>query len=590
MNQSQVQDVINFLFPSGTRGNKGEISSPPIWPPDLFGVAAHFAAITDCYTELLSFNESNGIGFKIHSIHSTLIAAGEDLSESVEFEACLEQTLDLIESTWAVLCNGILPEGTSDSWKLAVLKLLILADVACDGMGFYDPRLSPTESSDTGYRLKGWIPQVYSWMSNPDFYAKIVLDVSADDSQWYWNIKELVSQSTIDTDNAFEKYSAASACILIDSSRLCVLPKALTPRVGCTIRSLTENLSVHPGTGQVESKWFNHKFDAGFNEKVLNILIVPYPFSVSSSDFQGSSTHIPTVNSFSVNPTWLSEAPNIVELVKSLFMEAKVEGREIDVVILPELALNENTYLDIANMLASLSNGFMMLVAGVGTQGSHDYHINTSFTAYIEGGKIQGYNIQKKHHRWKLDKDQVKTYGLTGRLKPDLDWWEDTYVTGRTVDYHVFQKGACFATLICEDLARQDPCKPSIQSVGPNIIFALLMDSPQLKNRWPGRYTLGLIEDPGASLLTVTSLGLVTRSNWLHNGSRQTIALWGDQKGITEIDLPIGYHGVLLVLANVEKPLYTLDNRSGNGQFWELESLLPLKGSKTLDKPLLEGL
>jgi hypothetical protein len=66
--------------------------------------------------------------------------------------------------------------------------------------------------------------------------------------------------------------------------------------------------------------------------------------------------------------------------------------------------------------------------------------------------------------------------------------------------------------LICEDLARQDPAAELVRAVGPNLLVALLMDGPQLANRWPARYAAVLAEDPGTSILTLTSLGMVERS------------------------------------------------------------------------------
>jgi hypothetical protein len=45
-----------------------------------------------------------------------------------------------------------------------------------------------------------------------------------------------------------------------------------------------------------------------------------------------------------------------------------------------------------------------------------------------------------------------------------------------------------WSVLVCEDLARKDPAADLIRAVGPNLLIALLMDGPQLKSRWPGRW------------------------------------------------------------------------------------------------------
>lgn len=61
------------------------------------------------------------------------------------------------------------------------------------------------------------------------------------------------------------------------------------------------------------------------------------------------------------------------------------------------------------------------------------------------------------------------------------------------------------------------------------------MDGPQLPNRWPARYAAVLAEDPGTSILTLTSLGMVNRSRPLKDGVRvpvsRVIALWRDAFG-----------------------------------------------------------
>jgi 5-methylcytosine-specific restriction enzyme A len=51
-----------------------------------------------------------------------------------------------------------------------------------------------------------------------------------------------------------------------------------------------------------------------------------------------------------------------------------------------------------------------------------------------------------------------------------------------------------------------------MRSVGPNLVVALLMDGPQLTARWPARYASVLADDPGSSVLTLTSLGMCLRS------------------------------------------------------------------------------
>ena len=47
-----------------------------------------------------------------------------------------------------------------------------------------------------------------------------------------------------------------------------------------------------------------------------------------------------------------------------------------------------------------------------------------------------------------------------------------------------------------------------LRAVGPNLIIALLADGPQIASRWPGRYAAAFADDPGSSVLTLTSAGM----------------------------------------------------------------------------------
>ena len=121
--------------------------------------------------------------------------------------------------------------------------------------------------------------------------------------------------------------------------------------------------------------------------------------------------------------------------------------------------------------------------------------------------------------------------------------------------------------LICEDLARQDPVTEVVRAVGPNLVFALLMDGPQLRNRWPSRYASVLAEDPGCSVLSLTSLGMSTRSRPNRDtgdavDKSRTIGLWRDAiYGEREIALSDGQDACVLSLVCRTEPEWTIDGR-----------------------------
>src|SRR6185436_17599598 len=107
-----------------------------------------------------------------------------------------------------------------------------------------------------------------------------------------------------------------------------------------------------------------------------------------------------------------------------------------------------------------------------------------------------------------LDAGQIATYQLGGFLSGSRSWWESIPIPRRRLSFLTSNAWLTLAPLICEDLARLDPVSDLIRGVGPTLLVALLLDGPQLQNRWPARYAGVLAEDPGTSVLTVTALGM----------------------------------------------------------------------------------
>lgn len=120
------------------------------------------------------------------------------------------------------------------------------------------------------------------------------------------------------------------------------------------------------------------------------------------------------------------------------------------------------------------------------------------------------------------------------------------------------------SVLICEDLAGPDPVGDLVRAVGPNLVIALLMDGPQLKGRWPERYAMALADDPGSSVLSLTSLGMSELSRPAQGASRsRVIALWKDHGGTsTELDLPAGCGRIVVSLSFQYEEEWSADGRS----------------------------
>jgi hypothetical protein len=87
------------------------------------------------------------------------------------------------------------------------------------------------------------------------------------------------------------------------------------------------------------------------------------------------------------------------------------------------------------------------------------------------------------------------------------------------------------------------------------------MDGPQVKSRWSGRYASILSDDPGSSVIALTSLGMVKRDTTF--GLSRVIGLWSEHSGkkLQEIGLAEGAEAVLLILKLGEVNEKTADGR-----------------------------
>lgn len=256
------------------------------------------------------------------------------------------------------------------------------------------------------------------------------------------------------------------------------------------------------------------------------------------------------------------------------FEKAERQGKTIDALVLPEASIDPSTHDKIIGHIESKAsvNRPILFIAGTlnNTPGKNENITNCNLI--YATGKYVSFN-QRKHHRWSLDDTQIGGYAHTPPPFKDTRWWESIQIHNRELYYYVFRKNSCLTTLICEDLARTDPCQSSIRSVGPNLLIALLMDGPQIKGRWPERYAMGLADDPGTSVLSVTSMGLIHRSNATYRKNSKTVALWKDcENSIKELNLHSRSFGLLLELACKDRIEETLDGRDDGGcaQVWTL--------------------
>lgn len=565
-----IQDVLDELLPAGTPAPPNETVGAdiwqfcPPWPADLFGVAATLAERSGAYTEM-GLVLSKGVADRNAKVSASI--RSQQIGSQWREQGYPPQA---VQTLWSALlahrAHHVCDEtaASAGGWKDIALKLLAIADEAATGFGFI-----PT-------------PDVKS-------LATLVLDAF------------VAVQRSTELPPGGPPYVPNSLCILISPDRLCVLPKALTPQVGCNLRSLSHHLALLPGIGVVKPTWYigtssrlpamddsgtatadQRKF-ADFER--FNLLLVPFPYMISRSGFRQTC---PAQNGldglFGLDMNWMEHdgeeiaEDKITTFIADLIRTTERDVGEIHAIVLPESSLPRDVALSVAAHLARTFPHVELLIAGVMHE-DHNGVRNEALLARLEGEDRPSKVLQGKHHRWRIDPRQVNQYQLGRQLGASHSWWEDINVHNRELAFGLSRANTVIAALICEDLARFDPVLPVLNSIGPNLVIALLMDGPQLQSRWPGRYATVLAEDPGSAVLTLTSIGMIDLSRRHNEEPCRVIALWKDASGpATELLLPQGAQALTLSLKAREQVQYSMDLRSDEGAAISLtlESVWPV--------------
>jgi hypothetical protein len=357
-----------------------------------------------------------------------------------------------------------------------------------------------------------------------------------------------------------------------------VLPKIRTASTGGA--SFSRYACVYrPG---LETRW--HKLPArhrGTDPQAehAHLLLLPWPLRVRETDFAAVEG---TVRRLAKEPFGFFEfAPEErldLDLVDRMLIAARDEVGHVDVVLLPESAVEESELDELEALLDR--HGVVYLQAGLrkrstrpGGLGSNQMHVGVN-PRLEKGAPLPGspggqwFHIrQDKHHRWSLDESQIYQYHLGGALHPHIRWWEAIDTPRRTVQVVEVGEGIAIVSLVCEDLAQNDDVAEVIRSIGPTLVSGALLDGPQLTSRWPARYASVLADDPGSAVMTLTSFGMAQRSRPPGHDPSPVIALWKDPaRGTREISLEPGAQGVLLTVCGARATRRTADGR------WPVES------------------
>jgi hypothetical protein len=555
-----VGSVVAELLPLGTnpadlnpQDGTPDWSHPPLWAPDLFAVVATLAERSGFYAEPgIALSTTAAGRARKRRLAKLAEELGKNWAESSTWwpdDRVLGLWDHLLASKASAVCAGV---GRGRLWKRAAMQLLAISDEACAGIGFL-----PNAEDDAKSLPK-----------------KIVY-------QEYVNgLSGAPHQRTL-------PYLPRSLCRGVSPDRACVLPKGLTPEIGCTLRSATHNLALLPGAGQVAAEWRLADWPTsrlGLPERNLhalgpfNLLVVPFPYVLPARAFcVGRSPDGPDVDGyFDLDMVWLPpgtpqrQAELVSEFLFQLIQSAQVEGGLVHAMVLPETCLPREVARMVADSLAAKVLHLELFVAGViespqrrPVHGERPYPRNAAFVARFDRGEWVDHYSQAKHHRWRLSGSQLETYQLGHVLEAGRNWWERIDLAERQIFFGLDARQAVVAALVCEDLARYDPVLPVLASIGPNLVIALLMDGPQLVGRWSARHASVLADDPGSAVLTVTSLGMVRRSRPPKGVTpRDCVALWTERgKSPRELDLASGAHGLLLALSAQPRKQKTLDIR-----------------------------
>lgn len=556
MSPETVHDFLTRLFPEGTQPDHSKgIDRAPVVPTDVFAAAASLVERCEIYRHVMAYEG-------VTSITGT---AGELVVSPAERQAWIdvgttwreapETATSVVQCHWDRLVKaggqyvvGVQAEPCPTWWRDA-LALLVIADEASLGLGF---AASPPHWSERLLRDASFQEEVFE-----DEAAGHVVRTKAPDT----------------------------FCFRASPYVARVVPKARAPMVGCTMRTLSHNLALLAPRSSAEVSWLREAGSAQDDRKSLNILVVPFPYTIEARCFQGRPVDVTGVDDtwgfFHLEQRWLrhdveadddrrkDRREEVVDFLLELIRRAEEDVEQVDAVVLPEGALDWDTYCALIGALIDRRPEFPLEFLISGSSGfrthSNNFVLTTTFVA-TDDGWVAVTNGQAKHHRWRLDDRQIRTYALASALDPSRAWWEQIPVDARRIGLTVFRQRSSFAAMICEDLARSEPCHAAIRAVGPNIVFALLMDGPQLPQRWAAQYATVLADDPGSSVLTVTSLGLIERSNMARPGREsRTVALWKDgESGAVPLDLPRGEHAILLTLSSEKASEVTLDGRKND--------------------------
>ncbi len=576
------------LFPKGTSRAKPGTSweSIPLLPTDVFAAAGHLLEASGAYQYVVApFPGTGPFGYDRPTFAPTQTELNSWCSLGRRWSIDTDARVDA-EPFWKVLWNSrgeplVQTPATSNpvpGWWIAAHALLVISDEA---------------SGDFGYPLSTSPPIPWA-----NAFALRLLQARTR--------SKIIPNPFDPSDDRHRSRHVALDSLSPQSDRhvVRVLPKGRTTETGCVMRAFSHNLTLLPPHGHPNAYWHKAASISALSSTELRLLLIPFPYILPDHSFQGEENTATTPGRrwgrFRINQRWLTPDPasvastpssraSFVGFVDALLRQAAATaGQAAHGILFPEYALDWDTYDALVRHVLNHWPNIEFVVSGVSRDcnGREGNQVTlTIFKATSSTSRLAETHSRRKHHRWQIDGSQIDAYGIGADLDPDVVWWEHQVVEERVLHTDVLRGGSTLTAVICEDLARVDPGLALLRSLGPNLVFALLMDGPQLRTRWPGIYATGLADDPGSSILSFTSLALVDKSNAVRasRGKRaggRAIGLWKNRprpgaaspNDFAELAIRDGHQALTVLLKGEAASETTIDGRSNSDTTaWYLE-------------------
>ncbi len=280
----------------------------PRWPPDLFAICASLLRESGAYERVVALDDSRV------AIDDSRVPDEQRPASAQDIAKAWRKSLDDASSATRISDMPVPPAEVAEIWTellqgdhglhrlresetrtvTAVVKLLAIADETCVAFGI---RTNKGALAQAQYRL---------------------------------------------VDKEFR-----SLCWEVDVDAACVLPKQHTPQRGMTLRSLTHHLALIPPSG-VSARWHPpHQTIESELERLelLNILVLPWPEEIERSAFtlvpSSSGPYPRKTGRFRFFEYQPPADRDLGQRVKAAISRAEKIACDIDIVVMPELAITE---------------------------------------------------------------------------------------------------------------------------------------------------------------------------------------------------------------------------------------------------------